>query len=215
MKWLTLKEIKQQCRIEPDYTGEDEVLTGYGESAEETVLNLCQRTYDDFISEYGKIPQPIVEASLMLVTLSYEHRTPVTQYQMYAVGYAFDMKVKPYMRLVSPYSAEDAVADQQVVLGSDVKIAFSADLPDDLLMKDIDFTVKVYNNTEKDKAVTLTKADCIMVGDGEEYVALVDSETLGIGRYLLKLTVQIPDTDYQTHYRKEVVNINPHIVVTG
>ena len=215
MKWLTLKEIKQQCRIEPDYTGEDEVLTGYGESAEETVLNLCQRTYDDFISEYGKIPQPIVEASLMLVTLSYEHRTPVTQYQMYAVGYAFDMKVKPYMRLVSPYSAEDAVADQQVVLGSDVKIAFSADLPDDLLMKDIDFTVKVYNNTEKDKAVTLTKADCIMVGDGEKYVALVDSETLGIGRYLLKLTVQIPDTDYQTHYRKEVVNINPHIVVTG
>jgi hypothetical protein len=151
----------------------------------------------------------------MLVTLSYEHRTPVTQYQMYAVGYAFDMKVKPYMRLVSPYSAEDAVEDQQVVLGSDVKIAFSADLPDDLLLKDIDFTVKVYNNTEKDKAVTLTKADCIMVGDGEEYVALVDSETLGIGRYLLKLTVQIPDTDYQTHYRKEVVNINPHIVVTG
>ena len=215
MNWLTLPEIKQQLRIEPDYTAEDDVLTGYGNSAEETVLNLCQRTYDDFISEYGKIPQPIVEASLLLVGLSYEHRTPVTQYQMYAVGYAFDLKVKPYMRLVSPYSAEDAVADQQVVLGSDVKIAFSADLPDDLLMKDIDFTVKVYNNTEKDKAVTLTKADCIMVGDGEEYVALVDSETLGIGRYLLKLTVQIPDTDYQTHYRKEVVNINPHIVVTG
>lgn len=215
MKWLTLKEIKQQCRIEPDYTDEDDVLTGYGDSAEETVLNLCQRTYDDFIENYGKIPQPIVEASLMLVTLSYEHRTPVTQYQMYAVGYAFDMKVKPYMRLVSPYSAEDAVEDQQVVLGSDVKIAFSADLRDDLLLKDIDFTVKVYNNTEKDKALTLTKAECIMVGDGEDYVALVDSDTLGIGRYLLKLTVQIPDTDYQSRYRKEVVNINPHIVVTG
>lgn len=215
MKWLTLKEIKQQCRIEPDYTDEDDVLTGYGDSAEETVLNLCQRTYDDFIENYGKIPQPIVEASLMLVTLSYEHRTPVTQYQMYAVGYAFDTKVKPYMRLVSPYSAEDAVEDQQVVLGSDVKIAFSADLPDDLLLKDIDFTVKVYNNTEKDKSVTITKSECIMVGDGEDYVVLVDSETLGIGRYLLKLTVQIPDTDYQSRYRKEVVNINPHIVVTG
>lgn len=215
MKWLTLEQIKQQLRIEQDFTDEDVLLEMYAESAEDTVLNICQRTYEDMVDSFGGIPQPIVEASLLLVAMSYEHRSPASQYQMYAVGYAFDMKVKPYMRLVSPYSAGDVVADQQKVLGSDVKIAFSADLPDDLLMKDIDFTVKVYNNTEKDKALMFTKTECIMIGDGEEYVALVDSETLGIGRYLLKLTVQIPDTDYQTGYRKEVVNINPHIVVIG
>ena len=69
MKWLTLKEIKDQLRIEPNFTDEDDRLTAYGESAEDTVLNTCQRTYDDFISEYGEIPQPIREVSLMLVTL--------------------------------------------------------------------------------------------------------------------------------------------------
>lgn len=215
MKWLTLKEIKQQCRIEPDYTDEDDVLTGYGDSAEETVLNLCQRTYDDFIENYGEIPRPIVEASLMLVTLSYEHRTPVTQYQMYAVGYAFDMKVKPYMRLVSPYSAEDAVPDEEYILGSDIKILVSADLPDDLKMEDIDFIVVVYNNNLKDKEKTYQKADCILTASGDYFVP-VDSTELGIGRYLVRLTVHIPDSDYQsTGYRKEVVRINPHVIVKG
>jgi len=36
-----------------------------------------------------------------------------------------------------------------------------------------------------------------------------------VGSYLLKVTVQIPDTDYPSGYRKEVVNINPHISVRG
>lgn len=214
MKWLTLSQIKQQCRIEPDYTDEDDVLTGYGESAEETVLNVCMRTYDDFLSEYGKIPQPIVEASLMLVTLSYEQRTPVTQYQMYAIGFAFDYKVKPYMRLVSPYNAEDTEADEEYVVGSDIKILVSADLPDGLAMQDVDFTVVVYNCDLKERQNTYQKADCILTTDGE-YLVLVDSTELGIGRYLCRLTVQIPDTDYPTGYRKEVVKINPHVIVKG
>ena len=214
MKWLTLEKIKQQVRIEPDFIDDDALLESYGESAEETVLNVCQRTYDDFISNYGAIPQPIVEASLMLVTLSYEHRTPVTQYQMYAVGYAFDMKVKPYMRLVSPYSAEDAEQDQEYTIGSDIKILVSADLPDDLTIQDVDFNVVVYNCDLKNKEKTYQKADCILTEYGD-YAVLVDSALLGVGRYLCRLTVFIPDTDYPSGTRKEVVKINPHVVVKG
>lgn len=214
MKWLTLPQIKQQLRIEPDFKDEDEELTGYGESAEETVLNVCMRTYDDFISEYGKIPQPIVEASLMLVTLSYEQRSPATQYQMYAIGYSFDYKVKPYMRLVSPYNAEDTEADEEYIIGSDIKILVSADLPDDLTMQDVDFTVVVYNCDLKDKQKTYQKPDCVLTTD-DEYLVLVESSELGVGRYLCRLTVQIPDTDYQIGYRKEVVKINPHVIVKG
>ena len=52
MKWLTLDEIKDQLRIERDFDLEDDKLTGYGESAEDVILELCQRTYDDFIDTY-------------------------------------------------------------------------------------------------------------------------------------------------------------------
>ena len=89
------------------------------------------------------------------------------------------------------------------------------DLPDDLKLSDIDFSGKVYNAMQEDVEKTFVKADCIMIEDGRSYVVLVDSEELGVGSYLLKVTVQIPDTDYPSGYRKEVVNINPHISVKG
>lgn len=212
MKWLTLDEIKDQLRIERDFDLEDDKLTGYGESAEDVILELCQRTYDDFIDTYGGIPHPIWEATLLLVSMSYQQGAPASTQQMYAVPYAFDMKVKPYMRLASN---SDAVPVQVVTLGSDVKIAFTVDLPDDLLLKDVDFSGKVYNSTKKDVEMAFEKADCIMIEDGKAYVILVDTDDLGVGSYLLKVTVQIPDTDYTSGYRKEVVQINPHVSVRG
>ena len=212
MKWLTLDEIKDQLRIERDFDLEDDKLTGYGESAEDVILELCQRTYDDFIDTYGGIPHPIWEATLLLVSMSYQQGAPASTQQMYAVPYAFDMKVKPYMRLASN---SDAVPVQVVTLGSDVKIAFTVDLPDDLLLKDVDFSGKVYNSMKKDVEMAFEKADCIMIEDGKAYVILVDTDDLGVGSYLLKVTVQIPDTDYTSGYRKEVVQINPHVSVRG
>ena len=211
MKWLDLNQIKQQLRIEPDYTDEDTLLTKYGESAEDTILNICRRTYDDFLSEYGKIPSDIVEASLLLVTVSYEHRAAVTQYQMYSVRYAFDMKVEPYMRLASD---SDISEMQTINVGSDVKILVAAELPDDLALPDVDFTVKVYNVSQIDKEKVYQKDDCIETEEGD-YVVLVDSDELGIGVYMVRLTVQIPDTDYPSGFRKEVVKINPHVMVKG
>ena len=211
MKWLTLDEIKDQLRIERDFDLENDKLTGYGESAEDVILELCQRTYDDFIDTYGGIPRPIWEATLLLVSMSYEHGSAASMQQMYN-NPAFDMRVKPYMRLASN---SDAVPVQVVTLGSDVKIAFTVDLPDDLLLKDVDFSGKVYNSMKKDVEMAFEKADCIMIEDGKAYVILIDTDDLGVGAYLLKVTVQIPDTDYTSGYRKEVVQINPHISVRG
>lgn len=99
MKWLTLDEIKDQLRIERDFDLENDKLTLYGDSAEEMVLELCQRSYDDFVANYGKIPTPVREASLLLVVASYEVGSPVSMQQMYAVAYGFDFKIKPYMKL--------------------------------------------------------------------------------------------------------------------
>ena len=123
----------------------------------------------------------------------------------------FDMNIRPYMRLASAIDGDV----QTVTLGSDVKIAFTADLPDGLLLKDVDFTLKVINMSEKDVDADFVKADCIMIDEGASYVVLVDSETLGIGTLMLRLTVYIPDTDYQSGTRKEVIKINPHIRITG
>lgn len=211
MKWLSLNDIKDQLRIERDFKDDDKLLTRYGESAENTILNICRRTYDDFISEYGNIPEDIVEASLLLVTVSYEHRAAVSQYQMYGVGYAFDMKVKPYMKLTS--DSEDAQM-QVFTIGSDVKIIVAAKLPDDLKLSDVDFSVKVYNVSQIDKEKVYPKGVCIETSDGD-YVVLVDSDDIGIGVYMVRLTVQIPDTDYPSGFRKEVVKIDPHVMVKG
>ena len=107
MKWLTLERIKQQCRIEPEFTDEDEILEEYGESAEETLLNYLNRSYENVISVYGRIPAPLRQASLLLVDTSYQYRSPVSTQNMSLVPYTFDLMLKPYMRLVSNDSANE------------------------------------------------------------------------------------------------------------
>ena len=126
---------------------------------------------------------------------------------------AFDMKLKPYMRLAD--GALDQQPIERITIGSDAKVEFTADLPDGLKLSDVDFGLKVINVSEKDVSEDYTKADCIIKNDGESYVALIDTETLGVGRVMLQLTVHIPDTDYPTGTRKEVIKINPHIAITG
>jgi uncharacterized phage protein (predicted DNA packaging) len=101
MKWLTLERIKQQCRIESDFTEEDALLEMYGESAEEVLLNHLNRSYENLMEVYGHIPAPLIHASLMLVDVSYQHRSPVSPQNMSIVPYTFDILVKPYMRLAT------------------------------------------------------------------------------------------------------------------
>lgn len=99
MKWLTIEQIKAQCRIEQDFTAEDELLEMYGESAENTVLNLLNRTLEDIVEQYGRIPMPIKHATLLLVDNAYKERSPISPQNMSAVPYTFDLMLKPYMRL--------------------------------------------------------------------------------------------------------------------
>ncbi len=98
MKWLTLDWIRGHSRLLKDVE-EDDLLELYGEDAEETVLNLCNRTMEDIIEQYGQVPKPLFVAALMLVETSYTQRAPISMQNLYTVPYAFDMKVKPYMKL--------------------------------------------------------------------------------------------------------------------
>ena len=212
MKWLDTEKIKAQLRLDDlQAQEENDLLEIYGDSAETSILRLLNRSYSDLIEEYGEVPTDIFHASLMLVDLSYKERSPVSPQNNPALGYAFDMKVKPYMKLAS----NDSEAVQVVTLGSDFKVEFTADLPDGLLLKDIDFNGKIFNTDSPAEDITFDKAACIMIGEGGSYAVLVNSETLGIGGVGLVLNVFIPDTDYQSGTRKEVIRINPYITIKG
>jgi uncharacterized phage protein (predicted DNA packaging) len=99
MKWLTLEYIKKHSRI--DFDCEDDLLELYGEDAEDTVLNLIGRSYTEVVEMWGEVPKPLYVAALMLVEVDYNHRSPNSMNNLYAVPYAFEMRVKPYMRLAS------------------------------------------------------------------------------------------------------------------
>ena len=98
MKWLTVERIKQQCRIELDFHDEDCILELYGESAEDAILEVLNRSYEDLFETYGRIPAPIVHASLMLVAQSYKDREKDLVQQVYE-NPTFSLLLKPYMRL--------------------------------------------------------------------------------------------------------------------
>jgi uncharacterized phage protein (predicted DNA packaging) len=97
MRWLDLEYIKAHSRI--DYDCEDDLLELYADSAEETVLNLLGRSYDNLMEECGEVPAPVKQAALMLVDLSYKERSPISPQQLYAVPYTVDVLIKPYMVL--------------------------------------------------------------------------------------------------------------------
>lgn len=97
MKYLTLEMIKSHSRIQFDC--EDDLLQLYAESAEDTVLNMLNRSYDDLVTAYGEVPQPVIQATLMLVDNSYINRSPEGPQQMYMVPYTIDVLLKPYIIL--------------------------------------------------------------------------------------------------------------------
>jgi hypothetical protein len=97
MKFLTIDKIKQQLRL--DCTCEAELLEAYGNSAEETVLDIMGCTYDEAVAKYGSIPARAQQAALMLVDTWYQYRTPVSDRQMSVVPYTFDILMKPLAKL--------------------------------------------------------------------------------------------------------------------
>lgn len=97
MKFLTLELIKKHLRI--DGAIEDDLLELYGEASEETLLNHVGATYEDLTEATGKMPKTLVQAALMLVDVSYQHRSPVSSQSISIVPYTFDILVKPYVKL--------------------------------------------------------------------------------------------------------------------
>jgi uncharacterized phage protein (predicted DNA packaging) len=97
MKWLSISDIKKHSRI--DYDCEDALLELYADAAEEMVMQITGRDYDNIIATYGDIPAALRQAALILVDTSFMQRTAVSAQNLYAVPYAFDFLIKPFMKL--------------------------------------------------------------------------------------------------------------------
>lgn len=111
MKFLTFDQIKAQLRLDDaQETEEHDLLVLYGEAAEDAVLSLIRRNMANLVETYGQVPKQIVQAALMLTAISYQHREPASQQNMYAVPYAFDLLIKSYIRLDGAEMPVDPVA---------------------------------------------------------------------------------------------------------
>ena len=103
MKWLTFELIKAQLRLDDEQAElERALLELYGEAAEETILAMTNRTEASLRTlGGGNIPNRAVQASLLLVDLSYKERSPISAQNMSVVPYSFDLLIKPLMRLTT------------------------------------------------------------------------------------------------------------------
>ena len=97
MKYLTIDDIKAQLRL--DFDCEDSLLELYGIGAEDTILHLCNRTYENLVETFGEVPAAIRQVTLELVSQSYEQRSPASPTNLSAVPYNFDLLIKPYIVL--------------------------------------------------------------------------------------------------------------------
>ena len=104
-KFLSLEDIKRQSRIDGD--AEDAILTMYGQSAETTLAGYLgymdehnHPDVDAMLADFDdNLPKPLYQAALMLVDVSYQHRSPANSQNMSVVPYTFDLLVKPYVKL--------------------------------------------------------------------------------------------------------------------
>ena len=136
LKWLNLDAIHQHCRI--DMNGEDAELEQMAMTAEQAILDLTRRTFENFIDTYGRIPDPIFNASLLLVQSLYKNRDAEEQRDSKEIAFGFSFMVKNYMVLTggTPLQVErDGLIDKLTVVQTEFDFDFGeiTDPSDDLV----------------------------------------------------------------------------------
>lgn len=125
LKWLSIDAIHAHCRI--DFNCEDAELEQMGITAEQAILDLTRRTYENFIDTYGRIPDPIYNATLLLVQSLYKNRDAEEQRDSKEIAFGFSFMVKNYMYLAggSPLEVErDGLLDKLTVVMTEFDFDF-------------------------------------------------------------------------------------------
>ena len=125
LKWLSLDAIHAHCRI--DFNCEDAELEQMAMTAEQAILDLTRRTFENFIDTYGRIPDPIFNVSLLLVQSLYKNRDAEEQRDSKEIAFGFSFMVKNYMVLTggTPLQVErDGLIDKLTVVQTEFDFDF-------------------------------------------------------------------------------------------
>lgn len=95
-------------------------------------------------------------------------------------------------------------------IGTEYKIKIGMQPMGEIHLADCEFFAVFYVNSAKSQRVE--KADMIKVDD-DNYIALVDSTLTGAGELKARVTVDLPDADFDDGARTEVVVVNTGITI--
>ena len=91
---------------------------------------------------------------------------------------------------------------QQIIYGSEIKLNINIKPIDSLHMSDYDFNVVFFTNS--DQNITLQKHQLKQI-DSDNYIAMLDTKQLGLGKVRMKLTAFLPDSDFDDLLRTEII----------
>ena len=147
LRWLSVQAIHDHCHI--DFNCEDAELEQFGVAAEQAILDLTRRTYENFIDTYGRIPDPIFNATLLLVQSLYKNRDAEEQRDSKEIAFGFSFMVKNYMYLAggSPLEVErDGLLDKLTVVMTEFDFDFGE------IENPTDEQVEAYDTQRRDMA---------------------------------------------------------------
>ena len=101
---LTLEEMKQQCRIEPDFTEEDDLLNQIGSAAQiRTETRINRKLYAEEVPDTDPdglvLPDDIKQAMLLLTGYWYENRVAVNDFEQAEAPLGYNWLVDPYRHI--------------------------------------------------------------------------------------------------------------------
>ena len=96
-------------------------------------------------------------------------------------------------------------------VGTELKINVHVEPIDGFHMSDYDFTCRFYIYTNR--YVEMKKSEMIKV-DEDNYMGCIDSSKLGTGNIMMRITAQIPDTDFPDGLRTEIETISTEVRIS-
>ena len=139
--------IKTHSRI--DFDCEVAELEQFGVAAEQAILDLTRRTYENFIDTYGRIPDPIFNATLLLTQSLYKNRDAEEQRDSKEIAFGFSFMVKNYMVLTGgkPLEVErDGLLDKLTVVMTEFDFDFGE------IENPTDEQIEAYDTQRRDMA---------------------------------------------------------------
>ena len=103
----------------------------------------------------------------------------------------------------------------KVYLGTEMKLNIAVDPIGTITMDDYKSPFKVEVYCTPNKKVEINSDDdtaCVRV-DSNNYIVLVNTDNIGVGKVKVKLIAEIPDTQFSDSYRTEVALIDTGIEI--